>query len=83
MRGRLSRRSSQDYFLVGAQKLDIKPSGDAVHVGCERRGKPERYFYALKLDVADAAKIEKVGNWTVYKKRRVECINNGLREIRL
>lgn len=82
MRGRLSRRRGQDNFLARAQKLDIKPSGDAVHVGCECRCELERNFYSLQLGVADGAKIETVGYRTVDKKRWVECIDNGLREIR-
>ena len=83
MRGRLSRRSGEDYLLVGAQKLDIEPSGNAVHVRCERCGEVEWNFYALQLHVADATKIEQMGNWAVQKKRWIECIDNRLGEVRL
>ena len=83
VRGRLSRSSGKDNFLLGAQKFDIKPSGNAVHVGCVCRCELKRYFYTLQLDVTNASKIEVVDNRTVEKKRWIERIDNRLGEVRL
>ena len=73
----------QNNFFVGAQKFDIEPSGNAVHVGCESCCELEWYFNALELDVANGTKIKSVSNRTVDQKRRVKRINNRLREIGL